>query len=147
MDKATKQPLLINGKTVTAEKKFTALTKDDTVEVEYQYDGRHLYGKNIVFFEKLYVDFEDELVEISVHEDMNDEKQTLIYPEKVPAKGKTPEKAQPEKIPDKETSAAKTGDLQKPWGMVLLMTVSGGIFISIFRRIKMRKRKNYNQKK
>lgn len=147
MDKATKQPLLINGKTVTAEKKFTALTKDDTVEVEYQYDGRHLYGKNIVFFEKLYVEFEDGLTEISVHEDMNDEKQTLIYPEKVPAKGKTPEKAQPEKIPDKETSAAKTGDLQKPWGMVLLMTVSGGIFISVFRRIKMRKRKNYNQKK
>ena len=65
MDKETGKPLQVNGKTVTAEKKFT-VTKDNstidgngaagTVDLEYTLDSSALAGKTTVVFEHLYYD-------------------------------------------------------------------------------------------
>lgn len=137
MDKETKRPLLINGNTVTAEKRFVASKKDMTVEVTFQYDGSTLYGKKIVCFEKLYVESGNELIEISSHEDLDDEKQTIIYKEKTPSKEKPPKKTseeetkKPENI-QKETPSVKTGDTGNLWMLLAVMTVSGGYIISRF---------------
>ena len=54
MDKETKKELQINGKTVTAEKTFTAEKADGSVELEFTFDGSALGGKKIVVFEKLW---------------------------------------------------------------------------------------------
>ena len=53
MDQETKKELQINGKTVTAEKTFTAEKADGSVELEFTFDGSALAGKKIVVFEKL----------------------------------------------------------------------------------------------
>ena len=47
MDKETKKELQINGKTVTAEKTFTAEKADGSVELEFTFDGSALGGKEI----------------------------------------------------------------------------------------------------
>ncbi len=85
MDKETGKPLQVNGKTVTAEKKFT-VTKDNstidgngasgTVDLEYTLDSSALAGKTTVVFEHLYYDGK----EVATHADINDEGQTVHFP-------------------------------------------------------------------
>ena len=77
MDKSTDQPLLVNGQQVTAETTFTAETAAGTVDVVFTFDGSALAGKTVVVFESLYRDG----IEIAVHADINDEGQTVRYPE------------------------------------------------------------------
>lgn len=77
MDKATGKPLLIDGKEVTAEKTFVATEKDGTVDVIFTFDGSGLKGKSVVVFEKVYIDG----VEILAHEDLNDQGQTIEFPD------------------------------------------------------------------
>ncbi|MDO4778567.1 MAG: VaFE repeat-containing surface-anchored protein, partial [Tissierellia bacterium] len=74
MNKATNTPLLIDGKEVKAEKTFTADTKDGTVELEFKFDASELETTEVVVFEKL---FKGD-VEVTSHEDINDEAQTVI---------------------------------------------------------------------
>ena len=80
MDKATGEPLLIDGSEVTAEVEFTPESEDGTVELTYTLDASALAGITIVVFETLYQDD----VEISTHADINDENQTveITEPEK-----------------------------------------------------------------
>lgn len=73
MDKATNQPLLVEGKEVTAEVEFTPESADGTVELTYTLDANALAGTTIVVFETLYSDG----VEIAAHADINDEAQTI----------------------------------------------------------------------
>lgn len=85
MDKETGKPLQVNGKTVTAEKKFT-VTKDNstidgngaagTVDLEYTLDSSALAGKTTVVFEHLYYDGK----EVATHADINDNNQTIHFP-------------------------------------------------------------------
>lgn len=77
MDKATGKPLLINGKEVTAETTFTAKEKDGTVDVVFQFDASALKGKQIVVFEKVFL----EEKEILAHEDLEDQGQTVEFPD------------------------------------------------------------------
>ena len=75
MDKATGQPLMINGKQVTSETEFVTAGHEGTVEVEFKFDARELKGKEVVVFEALY---EDEF-KIAIHEDIDDEGQTVEF--------------------------------------------------------------------
>lgn len=77
MDKATGKPLLINGKEVTAETTFTAKEKDGTVDVVFTFDASALKGKQIVVFEKVFI----EEKEILAHEDLEDQGQTVEFPD------------------------------------------------------------------
>ena len=54
---------------------FTPQEKDGAVYVTFEIDGRTLAGKEIVAFEKLYLDD----VEIAAHEDVQDEGQTISF--------------------------------------------------------------------
>ena len=80
MDKATGEPLLVDGAIVTAEVEFTPENADGTVELTYTLDASTLAGTTIVVFETLYSDG----VEIAAHTDINDEAQTveITEPEK-----------------------------------------------------------------
>ena len=80
MDKATNQPLLVDGAEITAEVEFTSESADGTVELTYTLDASALAGTTIVVFETLYSDS----VEIAAHTDINDEAQTveITEPEK-----------------------------------------------------------------
>ena len=73
MDKATNQPLLVDGAEITAEVEFTSESADGTVELTYTLDASALAGTTIVVFETLYSDG----VEIAAHADINDEAQTI----------------------------------------------------------------------
>ncbi len=73
MDKATGEPLLVDGAEVTAEVEFTPESADGTVELTYTLDASVLAGTTIVVFETLYSDG----VEIAAHADINDEAQTI----------------------------------------------------------------------
>ena len=73
MDKATGEPLLLDGAIVTAEVEFTPESADGTVELTYTMDASALAGTTIVVFETLYSDG----VEIAAHADINDEAQTI----------------------------------------------------------------------
>ena len=80
MDKATGEPLLVDGSEVTAEAEFTPESASGTVELTYTLDASTLAGATIVVFETLYSDG----VEIAAHTDINDEAQTveITEPEK-----------------------------------------------------------------
>ena len=80
MDKATNQPLLVDGAEIAAEVEFTPESADGTVELTYTLDASTLAGTTIVVFETLYSDG----VEIAAHTDINDEAQTveITEPEK-----------------------------------------------------------------
>ena len=73
MDKATGEPLLMDGAEVTAEVEFTPEEPSGTVKLTYTLDASTLAGTTIVVFETLYSDG----VEIAAHADINDEAQTI----------------------------------------------------------------------
>ncbi|WP_409199352.1 VaFE repeat-containing surface-anchored protein [Methanobrevibacter sp. DSM 116169] len=75
MDKSTGKALLINGKTIIANKTFTATSANGTIDLEFTFDASSLQGKIIVVFEKLYQNG----TEIAVHEDINDKEQTIEF--------------------------------------------------------------------
>lgn len=88
VDKETGKPLLINDKTVSAEKVFTATSANGTVDVEFTFDASELKNHSLVVFEKLY--HADSGVEVASHEDVNDEGQTVAIktvPDNTPKTG------------------------------------------------------------
>ena len=80
MDKATGEPLLVDGAEVAAEVEFIPEESAGTVELTYTLNASTLAGATIVVFETLYSDG----VEIAAHTDINDENQTveITEPEK-----------------------------------------------------------------
>ena len=77
MVKETGEPLTIDGKEVTAEKTFTAEEEDGSIVLEFTFDSSALAGKHIVAFE----DVEYKGISIGTHADLEDEDQTISYPE------------------------------------------------------------------
>lgn len=73
MDKETNQPLLVDGKEVTAETTFTAEDRTGSVDVEFTFKGTGLSKKKIVVFEDMYE--KDRL--LASHSDIEDEDQTV----------------------------------------------------------------------
>ena len=87
MDKATKEPVKVDGKPVTSEAKFTPDKADGTTEVTFAFDASKLGGHDVVVFEELHkqgVDadgnVEDTLV--AEHKDIDDKGQTVHMSEK-----------------------------------------------------------------
>ena len=84
MDKKTGEPLLVDGKKVTASTTFTAPTPEDgakyvsgTVDVTFKFDGSSLANKTIVVFE----DMIHKGNSVFTHADINDKEQTVHFPE------------------------------------------------------------------
>jgi len=73
MDKATGDPIVIDGERVTAKTTFTPAEKDGFVEVIFEFDASGLIGKTTVVFERLIY----EGLEIAVHADIEDEDQSV----------------------------------------------------------------------
>ena len=77
MVKETGEPLTVNGEEVTAEKTFTAEEADGSIILEFTFNSLALSGKHVVAFE----DLTYEGVSIAGHEELEDEDQTISYPE------------------------------------------------------------------
>lgn len=100
MDKEAGEPLLVDGKTVTAEKAFVPTESNGEIEVRFTFDASELAEKELVVFETLY---EGETV-ITSHEDISDEGQTV-----------------------KITEVPKTGDTSNMllWGVLAMISLCG----------------------
>ena len=76
MEPDTGLPFLDNGELVTSEVTFIAKQESGTVSLDFLVNGEALRGKTVVVFETLYY----EELELAVHHDLNDERQTVIFP-------------------------------------------------------------------
>ena len=74
-DKATGEPLTVDGKQVMAKKEFTPKAESGTVELSYTFNASVLAGKSVVVFEDLY---EGES-KVASHADIEDEGQTVEF--------------------------------------------------------------------
>ena len=77
MDKSTGKVLIQDGKEITTSITFTPAEPDGTVTVEFTVDASLLAGKTTVVFESL----SKEGKELAVHADIDDEGQTVHWPE------------------------------------------------------------------
>lgn len=86
MDKSTGSPITgEDGLPVVGTTEFVPDAPDGTIDVEMEVDTIELQGRDIVFFEKL-ADKQESI--IAIHEDINDEGQTVRIPDEgVPGKG------------------------------------------------------------
>lgn len=95
MDKATGEVLLVKEKPVIAETVFKAEKPDGKVDVIFTFDGTGLANRELVVFEKLYLMGKDTEIEVTNHEDIEDEGQTVKVVEKETPKPETPDKPTP----------------------------------------------------
>ena len=75
MDKGTGKPLLVGGKTVTAEVTFRAPAETGSIPMAFTFDSTALRGKAVVVFETLYYEGK----ELATHADIDDEGQTVTF--------------------------------------------------------------------
>lgn len=73
MDRKTGQPLISDGKEITAERTFTATDINGTVVMEFTVPVKLIAGKSTVVFEDMY----HEDVKIATHSDLTDKNQTV----------------------------------------------------------------------
>ena len=85
MDKTTGKALLVDGKEITADAKFTAKTPNGKVPVEFTFNTSGLDDKELVAFESM----KQGGKEIAVHADINDKGQTVKVDKKTPKIGTT----------------------------------------------------------
>ncbi len=76
MDKASGEPLLIDGREVTGETSFTAEKADGCAEMRFSFSSVGLGGKTAVVFETLYY----KGAEVAVHANIEDEDQAVVFP-------------------------------------------------------------------
>ena len=77
MNQETGEPVMADGKPVTAETVFTAKSTSGEAEVEFKVPSDAVKGKAVVVFEELYLDG----VKLAAHEDIEDAGQTVYYPD------------------------------------------------------------------
>ncbi|MDH4422162.1 adhesin [Bacillus sp. AFS054943] len=142
MDKATKKPLLVDGKEVAIESKFTAKEKNGSITIDFTFNASKLQGKEVVVFEELYQD--DILVAINV--DIEDASHTMKFKEKKLGKPQ-PEKPQSEKPQSEQPKTGKTskaGTLPATGGNTFFMwfSVGAGLLLLTLGAILFMKRRN-----
>ncbi len=98
IDKESGQAFCIDGKEVTAEKSFIPENSSGTIIVEFSFDSNEAIGKSLVVYETLYYGE----MKLAAHEELENENQTVTYPEKL-------EQPQ-EETPKQQTDTAATGD-------------------------------------
>lgn len=76
MVKETKEPLLVDGKEVTASTTFTPEKADGSIDLTFKFDGSALKGQTLVVFEDVLY----EEVSVGSHEDINDTDQSIYFP-------------------------------------------------------------------
>lgn len=90
MDRATAKPIIADGKEVTAEKVFTPKTSTGAVDMRFIFDGSSFAGKTTVVFEEIYLNIDTDKdgkpdtpsdKPDAAHKDINDEGQTIYFPE------------------------------------------------------------------
>lgn len=80
MNKATGKPFLDqNGKEITNTVKFTAEEESGHIVVPFKFNASLLKGQKVVVFEDVY--YNDK--QVIIHHNINDEKQTVVYPDVV----------------------------------------------------------------
>lgn len=99
MDKETGKELLIDDKPVTAETSFTVEDPEGTVDVTFTFDASALSGHELVVFEKLYLVNGEAEIEITSHEDIESESQTVTLTEE-PSEPAAPDVSSPVKTGD-----------------------------------------------
>ncbi len=77
MNKKTGEPVLIDGKKVTAGTTFVAEKAEGSVEVVFEFDASAIAGTTVVAFESM----EYKGIEVAVHADIEDENQTVYIPD------------------------------------------------------------------
>ena len=77
MNKETGEPVKDGDKEITSEAKFTPDEKDGTVEMTFKVKSSLLRGKTVVVFEDILTD----RIEVVSHADINDQAQTIDYPD------------------------------------------------------------------
>lgn len=85
-DKDTGEPLVVNGKTVTANLRFTPNSANGFVEIELgEFDASELGGHDLVVFEELYKQTNGDDILVAEHKDIDDGDQTVhvVSPEHV----------------------------------------------------------------
>ncbi|MGF9878952.1 VaFE repeat-containing surface-anchored protein [Bacillus albus] len=142
MDKARKKPLLVDGKEVAVESKFTAKEKNGSITLDFTFNASKLQGKEVVVFEELYQD--DILVAINV--DIEDAGHTVKFKEKKLGKPQ-PEKPQSEKPQSEQPKTGKTskaGTLPATGGNMYFtwFSVGAGLLLLTLGAILFMKRRN-----
>lgn len=137
MDKVTNKPLLVDGKEVIAEAKFTAKEKDGSILLEFTCNASELSGKEVVVFEELYQDG----ILVAIHADMEDRDQTVKFKEI-----KLPHPEQPqvtEKQPEQPKAHNKTGILPVTGGdMSMWISMAVGLLLLVLGTVLCIKRRN-----
>ena len=121
MDQKTEEPLLIDGKPITAEKTVQITEADGTVNMDFTLNASELNNRSIVVYEYLYHDGQL----IAAHKDINDEDQTITF--KVGS-------LKPTLPPNKGgglLSALKTGDFSDITPFAIALIGTGAIILSI----------------
>ncbi|KIV72281.1 Cell wall surface anchor family protein [Bacillus mycoides] len=118
MDKATNKPLLVDGKEVTAESKFTAKEKNGSITLDFTFNGSELQGREVVVFEELY----QADVLVAIHSDIEDMGQTVKFKEVKPEQPK-PEQSHP----DKSTPTSEQPKTEKTLKSGILPVTGGDI--------------------
>ena len=132
MDKETGKEVLVDGKPVIAETTFRPETAEGLLDVPFTFDATGLGGHDVVVFEKLYVTLkegkEEKEVEVTSHEDITAESQTIKLVE-VPEEPETPTPPSVETPP-----TPKTGDTTNLWApIVILLAALAGIVAVVIR--------------
>ena len=127
MDKATGNPLMgDDGLPVVGTTEFVPETPDGTIDVEVEIDTRELAGHDIVFFEKL-ADAQENIV--ATHEDINDDGQTVSFPEPEPV----PEPENPGKGYPKTGAFAEVDPVTASVAVILLCGIAGATYAYVRR--------------
>lgn len=116
MDKAAKEPLMADGKPVTAERIFKPEKADGSIDVDFTFQSKGMKEQELVVFEKLFL--YESGKEAAVHEDLEDEGQTvrLVKPQAAP-------------------KAVKTGDTDRKRADIYLALIAvSGVFIAFHQK-------------
>ncbi|NBI99863.1 hypothetical protein D3Z62_06800 [Lachnospiraceae bacterium] len=127
MDKSTGAPLLIEQTEIKAETTFTPEKPAGTAEVEFTFQAATLKNKELVVFEKLYING----AVLATHEDLNAESQTVHI-----NKPQSPPEEQPQQpaSSSEPPKSVKTGDPADILPPVLLLMLSLAVLITAARK-------------
>ena len=117
IDKATGEPLLIDGNKIEGAIEIEPTEACGTAEMLFHFDATGMEGKEVVVFERLYIfkaETDDEGDPIIVHEDPNDEAQTVFIYLPPPNTGR---------FSSKEGDGQIAGSILAP---VVIITLVGG---------------------
>lgn len=132
MDKETQEPLLQDGKEITAKTTFTPKEESGGVDVTFEFDASTLAGKTAVAYESVTQDGK----EVAAHKDIDYEEQTVVFhaPEGETPVKEVPEKGEPGAPAVNTGKAVKTGDALAVLPAVLLLMFSLGVLTAAARR-------------